>query len=115
MLETGNDDFAIGRAGEISRYQVLKSEWRSVTNSVNYADSETARSVVLQIMEKRVEAFQTSFGRPPNDFEYYALWNAPAQILQSKLSPKVTERCQRFVNLCERDKQLAQASGRKVF
>jgi hypothetical protein len=115
MLETGDDDYAVGQAGEISRFQVQKSEWRSVTNSVNYADSETARTVVLQIMERRSQAFQAAFGHVPNDFEYYALWNAPAQAMQGKLSPRVTERCRRFVNLCERDQQLAQAPGRKVF
>ena len=35
MIETGDRDHMIGRAGEISRYQILKAEWHSVTNSVN--------------------------------------------------------------------------------
>ncbi len=115
MLETGDNDHAVGRAGEISRYQVLRREWQSVTNSASYADSETARSVVLQIMERRTQAFQAAFGRVPTDFEFYALWNAPAQIMEKKVSSRVAERCRRFANLCERDLQLAQNSGRKVF
>jgi hypothetical protein len=116
MLETGNNDRAIGRAGEVSRYQVLRREWRSVTNSPDYADSETAKGVVLRIMEKRTRDFQTTFGRMPNDFEYYALWNAPSQILQRRLSRTVAERCRRFANLCERrEQQWAQASEQKVF
>src|ERR1700759_5827973 len=69
MLETGNDDQAIGSAGEISRFQVKKAEWRSVTNSANYCDSETATKVMVQLMEKRIHAFHEHFGRSPSDFE----------------------------------------------
>lgn len=115
MLETGDDDRAVGRAGEISRFQVLRSEWRSVTNSARYADYETARKVVLQIMSRRIQSFEAVHKRSPNDFEYYALWNAPAQALQGKFSRRVAERCRRFVNLCARDRELAQSSGAKVF
>src|SRR5437870_678619 len=100
MLETGDDDRAIGSAGEISRFQVKKAEWRSVTNSANYSDSETARKVMLQLMDKRIHSFQEHFGRQPNDFEFYALWNAPAQVLGGHVSHKVAERCERFANLC---------------
>src|SRR3954454_20828809 len=69
MLETGNDDRAVGSAGEISRFQVKKAEWRSVTNSANYSDSETARKVMIKLMDKRIHAFEEHFGRKPTDFE----------------------------------------------
>jgi hypothetical protein len=115
MLETGDDDRAVGRAGEISRFQVLRSEWRTVTNSARYADYETARKVVLQIMERRIRSFEMVHKRSPSDFEYYALWNAPAQALQGKLSRRVAERCRRFANLCARDRELAQNGGGTVF
>ncbi len=117
MLETGNNDRAIGRAGEVSRYQILRREWRSVTNSVAYTDSETARQVVLKLMDKRIRSFQALYGREPSDFEYYGLWNAPSQVLRGRVSPVVAERCRRFANLCqrEREQQLAQAGSRKVY
>lgn len=115
MIESGNNDRAIGKAGEVSRYQVLRREWRSVTNSVEYTDSETARRVVLAIMEKRTRAFESAYGRLPDDFEYYGLWNAPSQVLRGKVSRVVAERCRRFANLCEREQQLAQANIRSVF
>lgn len=111
MIETGDDDRAVGQAGEVSRYQIRVSQWESVTNSSNYSDSETAKKVVQQIMEPRIRAFQATYGRQPSDFDFYALWNAPQQALQGKLSPRVAERCQRFVNLCERDRQIAQSTG----
>jgi hypothetical protein len=113
MLETGNDDRAVGSAGEISRFQVKKAEWRTVTNSANYSDSETATRVMVKLMDKRIQAFRDHFGRQPNDFEFYALWNAPSQALNGKISRTVAGRCQRFANLCERDRKLVQMASAK--
>lgn len=103
MLETGDNDQAIGTAGEISRFQVMKVEWQSVTNSANYCDCETARAVMVKIMNKRVSAFQSHFGRVPTDFEFYGLWNAPSQVMEGRVTRTVAARCQRFANLCGRD------------
>jgi hypothetical protein len=114
MLETGNDDRAVGSAGEISRFQVKKAEWRTVTDSSNYSDYETARKVMLQLMDKRVHTFQDHFGRKPTDYEYYALWNAPSQALTGRVSRRVAERCERFANLCERDRKLVQMANAKA-
>lgn len=114
MLETGNDDQAVGSAGEISRFQVKKAEWRSVTSSVNYSDFETARRVMIQLMDKRIRAFYERFGRQPTDFEFYALWNAPSQVLSGKISSKVASRCRRFANLCERDRKVVQMARVKT-
>jgi hypothetical protein len=113
MLETGNDDRAVGAAGEISRFQVKKAEWRSVTNSANYCDSETAKRVMIQLMDRRIHTFQDHFGRAPSDYEFYALWNAPSQALQGKISRKVAARCERFANLCERDRKMVQFASAK--
>ena len=114
MLETGDNDRAVGSAGEISRYQVRKMEWRSVTNSPNYSDSETAKKVMLHIMDKRIQAFRARFGRAPSDFEYYALWNAPSQAMEGKISRTVAARCERFANLCARDRKPVQFAAVKT-
>ena len=100
MIETGNNDSMVGRAGEISRYQVLKSEWSSITTSTRYTDPELARQVALRLLEQRVQKFESIYKRPPTDFEFYGLWNAPAQVLNGRMSRVVQERCGRFVNLC---------------
>jgi len=100
MIETGNNDSMVGRAGEISRYQVLKSEWSSITTSTRYTDPELARQVALRLLEQRVQRFESIYKRPPTDFEFYGLWNAPAQVLNGRVSRVVQERCNRFVNLC---------------
>ncbi len=101
MIETGNNDRMVGRAGEISRYQILKREWRSVTSSTRYTDPETAKAVTLVLLERRVQAFQATYNRQPTNFEFYALWNAPGQVLNRRVSRVVAERCQRYSNLVE--------------
>ena len=100
MLETGNNDRMVGRAGEISRYQILKSEWRSVTNTVRWTDPQVAKQVTLKLIDQRVKQFLTKNHREPSDFEFYVLWNAPAQVLHGKVSRVVAERAHRFANLC---------------
>jgi hypothetical protein len=102
MIETGNDDRMVGGAGEISRYQILKSEWRSVTNSTRYTDPKTAYAVTLKLIERRVENFRATYHRDPTNFEFYGLWNAPSQVLEGRMSRTVTERCRRYSNLCEK-------------
>ncbi len=99
-FETGNNDAMVGRAGEISRYQILKAEWRSVTSSTSYRDPNVARQVTLKILEQRVDKFKLRYKRNPTDFEFYALWNAPTQALTGRISRVVAERSERFANLC---------------
>jgi hypothetical protein len=101
MIETGNNDHMVGGAGEISRYQILKAEWHSVTNSTRYSDPVTANAVTRQLVARRVQNFQTTYHRSPTDFEFYGLWNAPGQVLGGRVSRTVAERCQRYSNLCE--------------
>ena len=101
MLETGNNDRMVGSAGEISRYQILKSEWRSVTNSTRYTDPATAKAVTQQLLTRRLEQFRAIHSRNPTNFEFYALWNAPNQVLGGRVSKRVAERCRRYANLCE--------------
>jgi hypothetical protein len=113
MLETGDDDRAVGSAGEISRYQVRKVEWHRVIKSANYGDPETARRVTVKIMNKRVSTFESHFGRQPTDYEFYALWNAPSQVIQGRISSTVAARCRRFANLCARDPNPVQLAWAK--
>jgi hypothetical protein len=101
MIETANNDRMVGRAGEISRFQILKSEWRSVTNSTRYTDVATAKAVTEQLLARRLEKFRATYSRNPTNFEFYALWNAPTQVLDGRVSRRVAERCRRYANLCE--------------
>lgn len=101
MIESGDNDRMVGRAGEISRYQILKREWRSVTNSTRFADRKVAEAVTHRLIQQRVARFQAIYKRMPTDYEFYGLWNAPSQVYRGRVSPVVAERCRRYANLCQ--------------
>jgi len=92
MLESGDNDFAHGRSGEISRYQITKSVWRAHTRLPYSAATNalTAQSVALAVLLEREAAFAARHHRAPSDYEAYTLWNPRAPA----------ETCQRFANLC---------------
>jgi hypothetical protein len=93
MMESGGDDRAVGRAGEVSRYQILPELWLGG----NPLDKCTALDNAQRIMSSRVTTFERIHGRSPDDFEFYVLWNAPAQINHPHRA--VAERALRFMNL----------------
>lgn len=93
MMESGGDDRAVGRAGEISRYQILPELWLGG----NPLDKSTALANAQRIMFSRVTSFERTHGRSPDDFEFYVLWNAPAQINHPHRA--VAGRALRFMNL----------------
>ena len=93
MFESGDNDHIVGRAGEISRYQIRRELWPSG----NPLDARVALANAQRIMSPRVAAFEHTHGRTPDDFEFYVLWNAPAQINHPHLV--VAERARRFMNL----------------
>jgi hypothetical protein len=93
MFESGGNDRVVGQAGEISRYQIRRELWPGG----NPLDACVALANAQRIMSPRLVAFERTHGRTPDDFEFYILWNAPAQINRPR--PAVAERARRFVNL----------------
>jgi hypothetical protein len=96
MIESGDDDRAIGPGGEISRFQIRPELWPGG----NPQDTQIALVAAQEIMLPRIELFQRTHQRMPTDFEFYVLWNAPWQA--DHPSAKVTERARRFSNLVQR-------------
>jgi hypothetical protein len=82
QIESGDNDFAVGRAGEISRYQIRRELWQKVTNAPlsEATNSAVAISVAKSIALARMENFRQQYNRPPTDSEFYILWNAPGEI-----------------------------------
>lgn len=105
MLETGNDDSAVGSCGEISRYQIRAELWPGGNPQNPHAALTAARN----IMQARTSYFQKTHGRSPSDFEFYVLWNAPAEVDHPVSC--VVERAQRFVNLVHRGDRQIEASA----
>jgi hypothetical protein len=95
MIESGNDDGAIGPGGEVSRFQIRRSLWPGGDPQ----NPKIATAVAQEIMRSRLAKFQQSHKREATDFEFYVLWNAPWQA--DHPSTVVTERARRFANLVE--------------
>ena len=96
MIESGDNDRAIGPGGEISRFQIRPELWPGG----NPTNTQIALSAAREIMLPRIEQFKQSHQRMPTDFEFYILWNAPWQV--DHPSATVTERARRFSNLIQR-------------
>lgn len=102
MIESGNDDNAIGPSGEVSRYQILPATWQHYCNgrALDPLNATNSLSIAQAVMSERCAQFQETNHRPPTDFEFYLLWNCPARVAHpSKLA---ADRAQRFANLCQR-------------
>src|SRR5436190_13311266 len=98
QIESRNNDSAVGAAGEISRYQVRPEVWRKLAPpEADWQKPKDALVVAQELMKKRCANFEKTRHRPPTDFEFYVLWNAPAQIEHP--SKAVRERAERFRNL----------------
>ena len=108
MIESGNDDRGVGRAGEVSRYQIHPSVWRNYSESRDYQNPELALQVARQHWNHLTNYFRARAGREPTPFDMYVLWNtrfghyARKGFDQTRLSPVIRERAQRFVNLVNR-------------
>lgn len=108
MVETGatkptvcKSDYKVGRAGEVSRYQVKPSVWRKYSTCKRYTSPAVAKKVATAILGERTKRFVVRYRRPPTTNELYILWNAPGQLLCGDARPTrtVKERAQRFANL----------------
>ena len=108
MVETGNNDYIIGVAGEVSRFQIKVSVWReycALDPRAAGINPFTALNVATAIMQQRCAAFAARFHQQPDDFQWYVLWNRPAVFLSPvirHLSPVERDRAERFVNLLHR-------------
>jgi len=96
MIESGNDDSAIGTLGEVSRYQIRPYLWPGG----NPLNAHVALKVARNIMQPRLARFEQAHRRAPSDFEFYVLWNAPQEVNHPRRA--VAERAHRFANLVER-------------
>jgi hypothetical protein len=106
MLESGNNDQAVGSLGEVSRYQIRPYLWPG-GNPVN---AHTALGVAQKIMQARISHFEQTHNRVPSDFEFYVLWNAPQEV--NHPCRAVARRAERFTNLVHRQDPLLAFANR---
>ena len=95
MLESGDDNSAIGSRGEISCFQIQRDLWPGGDPH----DRQIALVVAQEVMRPRLASFRQSHRRDVTAFEFYVLWNAPHQV--DHPTAIVAERARRFANLVE--------------
>lgn len=103
MIESGNDDYAVGRAGERSRYQISQKvvkEWHFDAKRLTNADY--ALDCAKKVMEARIASYCPRPARP-SDFYLALLWNCPAH--RSRPSAIEADYAQRFSNLAENNRK----------
>lgn len=105
MIETGINDRAVGRAGEVSRYQIMPSVWRHYSRSRRYRNPAISLQVARKHWADLYKRFKQQAHREPTDFDMYVLWNtrygyyAKRGFNPRRLQAVVRNRAQRFVNL----------------
>jgi|SRR6266404_7107939 len=119
MMESGNDDNAVGSAGEISRYQIKKKIWRMYSSSSRFWDMNEAWNIAEKVLATRIDKYQRRTGHQPAAFDLYVLWNAPGQFQsvgfeQRRISHVVAERARRFANLVSQPDPTATVAGRPI-
>src|SRR5579862_5501135 len=108
QIETRDNDRAVGAAGEISRFQIKPKLWRRYARSdADWKNPAEALAAARELMKERCAAFERLYNREPTDFEFYVLWNAPAQIDRPR--KVVRERAERFCRLVSLDERQAKA------
>jgi hypothetical protein len=111
LIESGNNDFAVGTHQEVSRYQIQTDLWKQTCDENGLAgkglmptNPADARLVVEIIMKARCSAFESRYHHAPDDFEFYLLWHRPACYIGRSMSRAVTaveaDRARRFARLC---------------
>ncbi|MGA9780491.1 MAG: hypothetical protein WBS33_19720 [Verrucomicrobiia bacterium] len=101
MIESGDNDRAHGRDGELSRYQFspgIIAEFQIDAARLN--DPAYARQQATRVMNSRCSGFEHHFHRAPTDVEFYLLWHRPNHVEHP--TGLELERAQRFANLVNR-------------
>ena len=112
QIETRDNDNVVGAAGEISRFQIKPKLWQRYARSdADWKNPSEALATAQQLMKERCAGFQRRHNRPPTDFEFYVLWNAPAQL--ERPCRVVKDRAERFSHLVAREEQQAKAEPGK--
>ncbi len=102
QLESGDNDRVVGTAGEVSRFQIKREVWKRYAQAkASWRNPADSLAVAQGVMSDRCTEFERRFHRPPTDFEFYVLWNAPAQI--HRPTREVRNRAGRFCQLIRKE------------
>ena len=107
QIESNDNDAAVGKAGEISRWQMMPEVWDNATHKPRAMARiyKEALPVARKELESRIGYFRYNLNRDPVPEQVYALWNIGAICFKnmhfddSLLSWRLQATCERFANL----------------
>lgn len=100
-IESGNHDHRSGPGGEVSRYQITRSNWLRYAGRLDPRNPFSALNCARVIMRERVGRFVVSHERHPTAVEWYLLWHRPARVDHPR--PAELARARHFANLLQRN------------
>lgn len=111
QIESGDNDAAVGQAGEISRFQMLpKVALKEIQENVDLRgktyhagwplDGRLTERIARGIWEKRVSVFCLVYRRQPTPAELYLCWHRPGRVLNP--TKRERELAGRFANLFQK-------------
>jgi len=105
MIESDNNDLAVGQAGEVSRFQIRPQVWRHYSHSRAYENASVAAAVAQKHIAYLEALFRERTGREATDLDIYILWNAGAGYYErhrftvDRVHREIRDRAQRYLNL----------------
>ncbi len=105
LIESGDNDAAVGRAGEVSRFQIMPHVWSHYSGSRAFRNTKVSTAVAAMHLEELTTWFQQRTGRAASDFDIYVMWNAGPTYYHrigfktSRVNRVITERARRYAAL----------------
>jgi hypothetical protein len=101
-VESGGRDHAVGRSGEVSRYQITPANWRRHGGrGLDPTRPAHARAVAQHFWIREVMPYIRATGQRPTTAHAYALWHRPGAFRRvgyrlDALPSLIQRRCHRF-------------------
>lgn len=108
-VESGGNDRAVGKKGEVSAFQILPSMWKEHSeyhcSPYHFFNRTKANQVARKINSYNLGIYKKDTGNLPQVYDMYVMWNygvvkyKKAKYNRSSLPEQVKERAERFINL----------------
>ncbi len=126
MIESGDNDYAVGKSGEVSRYQISKQDWVKYSIDVRRQSDDSfflkispinkqdAHMVAMLVMLDNYQQIKPTYpfgisdeGKLlPNDisdYQFALLWHCPGRLQSHALTASDCDYAQRFYNLVHKE------------
>ena len=107
QVESGGNDHAVGRSGEVSRYQIKKMVWRKYSRTRNYSNPSESRRVAIEHLKTLERTFRSELGEAPTELDLAVMWQSgfdgyrKSYCNPERMRSEQRDRLRRIINLIE--------------